>query len=87
MSKVVAPKTLRLLGLIRGKAVTILIDLGNTHNFIQIQVAIKLHLPIISIDSFLMMIGIGDKLTCSSISENIEILIQGVTFMFDFYIL
>jgi hypothetical protein len=33
------PKTMRMIGIIKGQQVTILIDLGSTHNFVDEQVA------------------------------------------------
>jgi hypothetical protein len=33
------PKTMRMIGIIKGQQVTILIDLGRTHNFVDEQVA------------------------------------------------
>lgn len=55
MSGVIAPKTLRLKGFIKGKEVAILIDCGSTHNFIQMQVVKSLHLLVESIPTFFQL--------------------------------
>lgn len=45
-----APKTFQIFGTINHHQVTILVDDGNTHNFVQLQVANFLDLPFSPID-------------------------------------
>lgn len=46
------PQTIRLLGKIRNNPITVLIDGGSTHNFIDQQVVSKYNLPIVHDKSF-----------------------------------
>lgn len=52
-------RTLRLKGTVRGRDLTILIDSGSTHNFIQDSVAYKLGIGLQSLKEFKVFIGSG----------------------------
>ncbi|KAG9452940.1 hypothetical protein H6P81_005844 [Aristolochia fimbriata] len=60
----VSPNTLRFTGQIQGKLVQVLLDGGNTHNFIQSRVAKFLGLPIEVVPNFFVLVGNGDRLPC-----------------------
>ncbi|MCI02609.1 hypothetical protein A2U01_0023642, partial [Trifolium medium] len=80
--------TFRILGTIAKKPVTILVDSGSTHNFIQIRVAKFLGLPVNSASCPLkVMVGNGDVLECSTQCSGVTLVIQGHTFTADFFIL
>ena len=67
--------------------VYVLVDGGNTHNFIQSKIASMLNLPITDNKKFDVMVGNGETLRCEEICVAIPIRIQKKVFLADFYIL
>lgn len=65
----------------------VLIDSGNTHNFIKPQWVERLGLKIQSIPAFRVYIGNGNFLICRFQCLQVPLVIQGHTFKLDFYIL
>ena len=57
-----SPKTIRVRGRIGNQCVQILIDNGNTHNFIQERIVHQLGLPVTPSKQFKVYIGNGDFL-------------------------
>ncbi|RZB46923.1 Leucine aminopeptidase 1 isoform B [Glycine soja] len=83
-----APKALHLVGFISDHRVTVLIDGGSTHNFVQPQVVTSLSLPCQTISTPLrVMVGNGQYLECASVCEDVLVCIQNNTFTLDLYIL
>lgn len=82
-----APKALRLLGLLNKQPITILVDGGSTHNFIQDRVVHFLALPTKPITTLRVMIGNGSEIECSKLCRNVHLLIQGHTFITDLHVL
>lgn len=83
-----APKALHLVGFISDHRVTVLIDGGSTHNFVQPQVVTSLSLPCRRISTPLrVMVGNGQYLECASVCEDVLVCIQNNTFTLDLYIL
>lgn len=80
MSGMLAPETFCIFGSINNHRVTILVNDSRTHNFVQLRVAIFLHLPITTIDSFYVMVGNGGVLHCNHLCTQVSILIQGHLF-------
>lgn len=60
-----SPKTLRVQGKIHELTVTILIDLGSSHNIMQSWVVEFLKLPIVVINPFSVIVGNGASIQCS----------------------
>lgn len=58
------PRTLRLIDSLNNYKVSILLDSGSTHNFLQRDVVEYLRLPIYTIQTFLIFIGNGAHLKC-----------------------
>ena len=58
------PRTLRLTGYIHGKPITILVDSGSTHNFVQPRVAELLRLTISPANPFDVTVGNGSTISC-----------------------
>lgn len=82
-----APESLRLFGSIAKTRVTVLIDGGSTHNFIQTRLAKFLALPTLQSRALQVMVGNGTLLECAEICQNIPLTIQGHTFEVDLHIL
>ncbi|KAL5739171.1 hypothetical protein ACOSQ2_028351 [Xanthoceras sorbifolium] len=55
------PQTIRVVGRMKNKDVTVLIDGGSTHNFIDHTTTTKLGLPIVSDKNFQVMVGNGEQ--------------------------
>lgn len=80
------PQTLRLTGQIKKTSITILIDSGSTHNFIQERVAKKLGLKFTPAIAFKVTVGNGEELACASMCPNVTILLGSHSFQVDLYV-
>ncbi|XP_027364265.1 uncharacterized protein LOC113871373 [Abrus precatorius] len=87
LSGLPAPEALRLLGLISKKQVTILVDGGSTHNFIQARVAKFLNLPMQPTPTLKVMVGNGSVIECHQFFPAIPVSIQGHIFAIDLNVL
>ena len=67
--------------------VSILVDGGNTHNFIQSRIVSSLQLPITNSTKFGVMVGNGETLTCEGMCVAVPIESQKRIFLVDFYVL
>ena len=76
MAGVPATDTFRLYGLINKTRVTILVDSGSTHNFVQPRVAKFLNLPLHDTQPLRVMVGNGSVLDCQQMIPDTTILIQ-----------
>ncbi|MCH81628.1 hypothetical protein A2U01_0002419, partial [Trifolium medium] len=81
------PQTLRVLGHIRKQPVSILIDSGSTHNFIQDRVVKQLGLSTDPAGSFQVLVGNGEELQCSSMCSNVSLSLGPHTFSVDLFVL
>lgn len=63
---------------IKDRRVTVLIDNGSTHNFINQVVARKLGLKPIKVEPFHVRVANDKRLTCDILYKNVPIRIQGV---------
>lgn len=79
--------TLRLKGNITGKMVTILVDSGSTHNFIQTKVARQWRLPIEPTNNLQVTIGDWSELLCEGKSCQVPLKLGEVVFRLDLFIL
>ncbi|KAD5803510.1 hypothetical protein E3N88_14870 [Mikania micrantha] len=79
--------TLRFQGMVKGKSVQVLLDGGSTHCFVQTHVAHYLEFTIESIPPFSVLVGSGEKLPCSGIAWQVELIIQDHSFKVDLYVL
>lgn len=82
-----APKAFCLLGHIGQYRITILIDGGSTHNFIQPRVAKFLALPTENTSGLKVTVGNGTVLDCSQLCPHTTVLIQGHKFDVDLHVL
>ncbi|KAL5763876.1 hypothetical protein ACOSQ2_016470 [Xanthoceras sorbifolium] len=69
------PQTLRMVGRIKNKEVTVLVDGGSTLNFIDQTVAQKLSLSVVRDRSFQVMVGNCEKIECVGRCLNLTLLI------------
>jgi hypothetical protein len=65
------PQTLKLIGYIKHQKVIILVDSGNTHNFIHRCIAQETHCYIHAINNFQIMIANGGSMKCGGRCENV----------------
>lgn len=82
------PETLRLLGLLAGHPVVVLVDSGNTHNFIQQDLVNQLRLPCRTTSIPLrVMVGNGQNLQCTSLCEAVSLDLQYTQFTINLHVL
>ena len=81
------PQTFRVIGKIGNKDITVLIDGGITHNFIDQTVVSKWGLPVVRDKVFQVMVGNKEKIECTGRCLGLSLTIQGYTIQSDFYIL
>lgn len=70
-----------------GKLVTILIDNGSTHNFINQKKAANISLPITHPIPFVVQVANGANIKCPRICDDVPIHIQGFCFTNTLYML
>nr|KYP66316.1 hypothetical protein KK1_012604 [Cajanus cajan] len=63
------PQTLKVLGHIHTSSITVLVDSGSTHNFIQDRIAKHLGLQVDSARGFHVLVGNGEELLCSTVCK------------------
>jgi hypothetical protein len=68
-----APQTLKLIGYIKHRKVIILVDSGNTHNFIHRRIAQETHCYIHAVNNFQIMIANGGSMKCGGRCENVRL--------------
>ena len=80
-------QTIRLKGHINNKPVSILIDTGSTHNFVDPKVVQRTKLLLIPEPSFNVRIAGDDKLQSEGLCQSVTIKCQGKEIIADFHIL
>jgi hypothetical protein len=68
-----APQTLKLIGYLKHRKVIILVDSGNTHNFIHRRIAQETHCYIHAVNNFQIMIANGGSMKCGGRCENVRL--------------
>lgn len=79
--------SLELRGFLGFSGVCILVDTGSTHNFLHPRLAENLQMPLKAVRPFWVYVGNGQALTCTDMSHQAELRIQGHSFLLDLYIL
>lgn len=79
--------TLRFLGHVNKSPVQVLVDGGSDHNFIQERIASSLQLSIVSIPSFPIVVGSGQRLKCEGVVRQVTLIIQECKLTLDLYLL
>ena len=67
--------------------VTIVVDSGSTHNFINTNLITKLGLESIAIEPFEVRMANGDKLRCERLIREVELTAQGIRIVADLHVL
>lgn len=81
------PQTIRVFGKLKNKNVTVLIDGGSTHNFIDQAIVSKFGLPVTPDKKLQVMVANREKIECVGQSRALTITIQGLSITTDYYIL
>lgn len=81
------PQTLRVLGKLKNRDLTVLIDGGNTYNFLDQSVVTKCGLPVIRDKTLQVMVRNGEKVDCSGRCLALTLEIQGHQIQADFFVL
>jgi len=81
------PQTLRMLGQIHNHSLSVLVDSGSTHNFIQERVARQLGLKLIPTQAFQVLVGNGEELNCLFMCQQIALNIDSHLFSVDLFVL
>ncbi|KAJ8622222.1 hypothetical protein MRB53_030751 [Persea americana] len=81
------PRTLRLQGVLKNWEVTVLIDSGSTHNFIDQSIVYSLGLPVVRDRTFQVMVGNRETISCSGRCLSLTLGIQNQHVQPDFYVL
>ena len=77
---------LRFSGSLAGYSVQVLVDSGNSLNFIQSRLALHLPLPIESIPRFSVAVGNGQKLYAEGCIRNVYLFVQDFEIHTDFFV-
>jgi len=80
-------QTLRVLGRINSSSITVLVDSGSTHNFIQDRKAKFLGLKVISAQGFHVLVGNSDELSCSAVCKQVPLHLGKHKFLVDLFVL
>ena len=78
------PNMMKLKGTINGKEVIVLIDCGATHNFIRTNLVEEFQLPLVTTNSYGVVIGTGVIVKGKRICRGVVLMMQGLTLVQDF---
>lgn len=81
------PRTIRLIGWVQGRPLSVLIDSGNTHNFIQELVVTRLGFEVEVLFAFKVFIGSGEYLICKEVCWQVGITIQNMAIVEALFVL
>lgn len=80
-------ETFRIYGTIKNARLTVLVDSGSTHNFLQPRIAQFLKLPIQNTYPLQVMVGNDSMLACDQVCPETQVTIQGHPFVVSFHML
>lgn len=81
------PRTIKLSEWVQGRPLSVLIDNGSTHNFIQETVVTRLGFEVESLPAFKVFIGSGEYLVSKEVCRQIVISIQNTTVTENLFVL
>jgi hypothetical protein len=81
------PQTFRVIGKVGNKELTVLIDGGSTHNFIDQSVVTKLGLPVVRGRTFKVTVGNKEVIECTGRCLGLSLSLQGITIRANFFVL
>ena len=80
-----SPKTIKLLGEIKGEGVIVMIDSGATHNFISVEMVWKWGMEVERATSYGVVLGAGLTVKAEGIYRGVELKLLGLTMIEDFF--
>ena len=80
-------KTMRVQGKIKNQLISILIDTGSTHNFVDQEVVKKLRVRLKNIQSFMVTVANSDKLKAQQRCPSLTWEVQGIQLKADFLVI
>ncbi|KAI9186853.1 hypothetical protein LWI28_021614 [Acer negundo] len=87
MSRVSKPSTMRLMAWVGKFEVSILVDSGSSHNFINANIIKKIGLRRAAIEPFDVKVANGEKLKCEEVVHEVKMNVQGVRIAADLLML
>ncbi|KAF5477121.1 hypothetical protein F2P56_003793 [Juglans regia] len=81
------PKTMQVVGRIGNQPVTILIDSGSTHNFLDPSIVSKLSLHVLTNDKVRVKVANGDRIQSEGRIKDVPIVVKDMRFSVDMYLL
>jgi len=82
-----SPKTMRLVGIVQFHSLTILIDSGSTHNFLDVKFAASLGFKPLQGEEISVRVANGQKVFSPGSCKAVSIKLQGFSFQTDLFIL
>ena len=80
-----SPKTIKLLGEIKGEGVIVMIDPRGTHNFISVEMVWKWGMEVERATSYGVVLGAGLTVKAEGIYRGVELKLLGLTMIEDFF--
>ncbi|XP_042962448.1 uncharacterized protein LOC122296713 [Carya illinoinensis] len=87
MAGISKPTSMRLMAWVGKREVTLLVDSGSTHNFINSSIVGKVGLKPSPIPPFEVKVASGEKLQCEALIREVKMNVQGVRIMADLHVL
>ncbi|XP_038979199.1 uncharacterized protein LOC120109538 [Phoenix dactylifera] len=87
MSGVQRPSTMRLMAWVGKHEVSLLVDSGSSHNFINSGIVKKVGLKGATVEPFEVKVASGEKLKCQEVVRDVRMNIQGVRVKADLHVL
>ncbi|KAI9153745.1 hypothetical protein LWI28_015902 [Acer negundo] len=87
MSGVSKPSTIRLMAWVGKFEVSMLVDSGSSHNFINVNIVRKIGLRGTVIEPFDVKVANGEKLKCEEVVHEVKMNVQGVRIVADLHVL
>ncbi|KAJ8752156.1 hypothetical protein K2173_003764 [Erythroxylum novogranatense] len=81
------PQTIQLAGTLKGMDVTILVDSGSTHNFVDQSIVKLCGLTVAKDQTLRVMVANRDQITCQGMCQGVSLTIQGYRTTADFFVL
>ena len=81
------PSTMRLMAWIGKHEVTLLVDSGSSHNFINASIIKKLGLQGVAVEPFEVKVANGEKLRCEEMVRDVKMNVQGVRIVVNLHVL
>ena len=87
MSGARIPSTMRLMAWVGKHEVTLLVDSGSSHNFINANITKKVGLRGVAVEPFEVKVANGEKLKCEEVVRDVKLNVQGVRICADLHVI